>query len=95
MNKVMIISTVGLIYDGITNVILTYLKAMDLTDVEIYVTGAAKVECDIRRQFEELGCVVVELPNRRERLFSYVIALTKYIKKKIYKLFMRMETAEL
>ena len=35
MNKVVIISTVGLIYDGITSVIVSYLEAMDKTDLEI------------------------------------------------------------
>ena len=32
---ILIISTGGLIYDGITNVIVSYLEAMDLTKLDI------------------------------------------------------------
>lgn len=35
MKKIVITSTVGLIYDGITNVIVSYLEAMDLQDLDL------------------------------------------------------------
>ena len=37
--RVLIISTVGLIYDGITSVISTYLEAMDLSSLDIRLVG--------------------------------------------------------
>ena len=39
---ILIISTGGLIYDGITNVIVSYLEAMDLTKLDIYVAGSCR-----------------------------------------------------
>lgn len=81
MTKVIIASTVGLIYDGITSVIMAYLKAMDLTDLEIYVTGTIKVEPSIRKQMEDLGCAIVELPHRKKETKAYVLELAKFIRK--------------
>lgn len=79
--KVLIISTVGLIYDGITSVIQSYLKAMDLSGLKIYVSGTIQVEAKIKKQIEGLGCVVIDLPNRRKETLAYVLALTDFIKK--------------
>lgn len=47
---ILIISTGGLIYDGITNVIVSYLEAMDLTKLDIYVAGSLKIEPGIRKK---------------------------------------------
>lgn len=76
--KVLIISTVGLIYDGITSVILSYLKAMDLSGLEIYVAGTIAVEPKIKKQIEELGCIVIDLPNRRKETLAYILALIEF-----------------
>ena len=37
MCKVIVISTVGIIYDGITSVITSYLEAMNRENIEFYV----------------------------------------------------------
>lgn len=79
--KVLIISTVGLIYDGITNVILSSLKSMDRNGLELYIVDTIDSKPNIRKQFEELGCNVIELPNRRTETFQYFILLIKLIKK--------------
>ena len=79
ITKVMIVSTVGLIYDGITNVILSYLQVMDLSNMDIYVAGTIKVESAIKEQFEALGCRVVNLPSRREKPVLYFKALTTFL----------------
>lgn len=42
MKKIVITSTVGLIYDGITNVIVSYLEAMDLQDLGYLYCGNYK-----------------------------------------------------
>lgn len=80
--KLLIISTVGLIYDGITNVITSYLKAMDKSEIEIFVAGTIEVNPVIKIQIEELGGKIIELPNRRNEPVSYAISLTKFIRKK-------------
>lgn len=79
--KVIVISTVGLIYDGITSVIRSYLKAMDLSGLEIHVVATGKAEPDICDELEKLGCIIVPLPPRREETKKYFFALKKYIKK--------------
>ena len=63
---ILIISTGGLIYDGITNVIVSYLEAMDLTKLDIYVAGSLKIEPGIRKKIKDLGCRIVDLPDRRK-----------------------------
>lgn len=78
--KILIISTVGLIYDGITSVIISYLKAMDTSDLDIYVAGTINVELRIREQIEQLGCKVVYFPNRREKTCAYEMSLIRFIK---------------
>ena len=47
--KVIIVSTVGLIYDGITSVILSYLQAMNLSKLDIYVVSTMKCEQSISK----------------------------------------------
>lgn len=81
MTKVIIVSTVGIIYDGITSVILSYLKSMDLSELKVYVVATGKVEQNIRKQIEELGCLIVQLPNRRNETKAYALALAKYIRR--------------
>lgn len=79
--NVIIVSTVGLIYDGITSVIVSYLQAMDLTDLNVYVAGTIEVNPTIKRKIEKLGCRVINFPSRRVHTLSYAIALAKFIKK--------------
>lgn len=78
--KVMIISTVGLIYDGITSVILSYLRVMDLSNIDIYIAGTIKVEPTIKMELETLGCSIVDLPSRREKPALYFLALTAFLR---------------
>lgn len=79
--RILIISTVGLIYDGITSVITSYLKAMDKSGLEIFVAGTIEVKPSIKTLIEELGCTIIELPNRRTETIDYAISLAKCIRK--------------
>ena len=47
--RILIISTVGLIYDGITSVIVSYLKAMNREGLDIYVAGTIDVKDSMHR----------------------------------------------
>lgn len=79
--KVLIISTVGLIYDGITSVITSYLQAMDLSDLDVFVISTIKEEKSIVKKIEKMGCHIVKLPSRRTQTVSYFYKLTTFIKK--------------
>lgn len=79
--KILIISTVGLIYDGITSVVVSYLKAMNRDGLDIYVAGTINVKESIRKQIESLGCKVVDFPDRRNDTMKYFLGLSKFIRK--------------
>ena len=79
--KVLIISTGGLIKDGITSVITSYLKAMDRKGLDIFILGTICVEESIRKDIEGMGCVVIDFPNRKEKPLKYMAALARFIRK--------------
>lgn len=79
--KVLIISTVGLIYDGITSVILSYLENMDRSEFDIYIGATMKIEPFFRRRFNELDCNIVTLPHRKEETAKYFRHLYRFIKR--------------
>lgn len=78
--KIIIVNTVGLSYDGITSVILTYLQAMDLDKFDIHVVSTIKCEDSIKKKILELGCQVVELPSRNKETIKYLFSLIRYIR---------------
>ena len=79
--NLLIISTVGLTYDGITQVILSYLKGMDRTGLSIYVGSTIRCDDSIREDIESLGCKIIDLPNRKTETKRYSAALLKAIRK--------------
>lgn len=78
--NILIISTVGIGYDGISNVIISLLEAMNLRGMNIYIAGTINVDCDKRLFLEGLGCRVVDFPNRKKSPLKYFLALIKFIK---------------
>ena len=80
--KILIVSTVGLLYDGITSMILSYLQAMDRTGLDIYIASTIKAEPNIVDQFINLGCTIVDFPDRRKNPKAYFFELRKFIKDK-------------
>ena len=81
MKRVIIVSTVGLIYDGITNIMMSYIKAMNKTGIDIFVASTIKAEPGILAQLEQSGCHIVNLPSRRENTLGYFCELMKFIHK--------------
>lgn len=79
--KILIISTVGLIYDGITSVIMAYLEFMSLSNLDIQLVGTINIEPKIRQKIESLGCEIIDLPNRRTETIKYFFELARYIRK--------------
>lgn len=79
--KLLVISTVGLKMEGITNVILSYLEHMDLKRIKVYVVGTIVVDEIIREKIEQLNCEIVILPSRKECPLLYFYKLAKFIRK--------------
>lgn len=78
--KVMIISTVGLTYDGITNVILSYLRAMDRASMSFYVVSTIQCDEQIRNEFIRLGCTVVDVPDRKSETIKYLTTIFSLVR---------------
>lgn len=81
MTKVLIVSTVGLLYDGITNVILSHLRALDLDGLDVHIVSTITEEPQIVEELNKLGCKIVRLPNRKRETIRYFISLVNYIRK--------------
>lgn len=81
MKKIIIVSTVGLIYDGITSVITSYLEDMNKEGLDIYVVSTIKTEPAIEKKINRMGCSVVYMPSRKEQTLEYFFSLTRFIRK--------------
>lgn len=79
--RVLIVSTVGLRYNGISSVVLANLQAMDRSGMEIYVAGTVGVVPELRAQVEAMGCKIVDMPCRRAETTKYFFALWRFIRK--------------
>lgn len=78
--RVLIISTVGLKYEGITSVILANLRVMDRTGLDIYVAGTIEMNAAICEEIHELGCKLLKMPNRKNDTLNYFKKLAKFIR---------------
>lgn len=79
--KVLIISTVGLKYEGITSVIVSSLKAMNRDNLDIYVAGTIEVHPSIRKELEKINCKVIDFPSRKVETVKYFFSLIRFIHK--------------
>lgn len=81
MKRVLIINTIGFGYEGISSVIINYLKNMDMEGMELVVVVYEKTQKEIR---DELITYVKieELPQRQQNLFGYIRGLFRILKKK-------------
>lgn len=71
MKKILIINTVGYNYDGITSVILNYLKAMDRKDLVFSFAVYNDIPVGLRQELEGLGKPLM-VPHRKRYLRGYV-----------------------
>lgn len=81
MRRVIIVNTVGLIYDGINSVMLSLLEAMDKTDLQIYVAATVNTEETVVKKYKDLGCRIVTFPNRKKNPIRYFYSLASFIRK--------------
>lgn len=78
--KVLIVSTVGLGFDGISNVILSHIQYIDQDKFDISVASTTNIDEQIKKLINEKGISVIELPNRKRNLVKYYVSLAKHIK---------------
>ena len=81
MKKIIVVSTVGLIYDGITNIMMSYIKSMNKNGIDFYVVSTIYAEPGIIEELKINGCQIVILPSRKENTLDYFFELTKFIHK--------------
>lgn len=82
--RVLAILTGELCFDGITNSIYNYYRAMDRSDIEIGIVSARKTDPEMRANFESIGCKVFSLENRDKKTLRYILNLIGIIRKERY-----------
>ena len=80
MIKVLIINTVGMGFDGITNSIMNYYRFLDKSDMQIDFVATNEVDDRLTNQIEWNGGKVYALFMRNKNPFQYIKELTKIIK---------------
>ena len=78
MKKVLIISTVGLNYEGITSVIYNYISHINSKDLQFEFIAYEGMDEQLRKKFEKLGRVLL-VPKRKENIKGYIAALDKIL----------------
>lgn len=84
--KILVISTVNIELNGISNVILNYYRAMDKVGLQIDLVSPNKVSDDLSKEFSSYGSKVYSFPNRMKEPVSYVKALSKLMKMNGYEI---------
>lgn len=80
MKKILIVSTTGLGYDGITSVIYNYVIHMNREGMELDFTAFEDTNEEQKRKFGQVGFVHI-LPDRKKNFPGYVRALSRILKK--------------
>jgi len=81
VKNVLIVNTVGLLYDGINSVMLSNLEAMDKEGLKIYVASTVREDSAVRRKYKSLGCRIIRFPDRKKHPVRYFFALSAAIRK--------------
>lgn len=78
MKKILIINTVGFRYEGITSVILNYLRAMNRENLDISFLTYADTHQQLKEELDQLGRRV-EVPNRKQNVRGYMNCLYRIL----------------
>lgn len=79
MKKVLIINTVGYNYDGITSVILNYLKTMEKEGLSFTFPVYTDIHPNLKEELAALG-ELVWIPNRKQNVKAYCTQLRQILK---------------
>ena len=70
MIKILIINTMAIDYNGVTDCLLQYLRAMDWSGMQIDILSAVSVNSKMEKNFLEIGCRVYKIDcKKKTRLF--------------------------
>lgn len=78
--KVLVVLTGELCFDGITNSVLNYFRAMDRSGMDIGIVSARSTNSEMRKNFEDIGCTIYPLENRDTKPLKYFLQLVDIIK---------------
>lgn len=78
MKKILIINTVGFQYEGITSVILNYLRAMNREELQCTFLTYADTPQKLKEELNRLGRTL-EVPNRKEDVRNYISCLYRIL----------------
>ena len=82
--KVLVISTTNFGFDGITNVILNYYRALDKTDLKMDLMVPNQINKEFQEEIEAYGGSVYCNPNRFRKPWRYLKTLTEIIRQNRY-----------
>lgn len=68
--KILVVSLIGLTYEGMTSVIYNYCSNMDRTDLDINYIAFDNMEEELKRKFNDIGRVLI-LPDRKKKFTRY------------------------
>lgn len=74
----MILSTLGLYYEGITSVIYNYVSHIDSNQFDIDFIAYKDIDLELKRNFERYGSVLF-VSDRKRNVFSYIKELIKIL----------------
>ena len=77
--RVLIINTVGMGFEGISMVILNYLRNMSADGLELHITATPGVSGEIREILESLGTMHI-IPQKQENLKGYLQGIRTILK---------------
>lgn len=84
--KVLAVLTGEMRFDGITNSVLNYYKAMDRSGMKIGIVSARGTNAEMKKNFEDIGCEVYLLENRDSSPIQYFVQLICIIKSEKYEI---------
>lgn len=82
--KILNLMTGGLKREGIASTQLEFLKRFDINKVRVDVAAVHDNSPEMITQFEKIGCKVLHLPDRKNRVFAYMRELIKVMKVEKY-----------
>ena len=83
-NRVLMIDTAPMLFDGITAVMYNYIANMNRDDIVIDVVAINKLADKQKQQFLDLGCEVFELTCRNRNPLKYIFELSSLVRKGKY-----------
>ena len=84
MIKVLVINTLAIDYNGVTDCILQYLKAMDKKNMQIDILSTVSLNSELEKKFLRLGCTIIQLENRKQNPIMYVWKLAGLVRREKY-----------